>query len=98
MVGLARAVIESDKDACVVAVDLRNAFNSVKREAVVQAVKDNLLIVYTQWAYGTHSQLRFGNVILNSATGVQHGDPAGHVLFAFSLDKSSIGMGDTSSK
>ena len=77
----------SDKDACVVTVDLRNALNSLKREAVVQAVKDTPLSVYTLWAYGTHPQLRFGNAIIYSATGVQQGDPAGPVLFAFALDK-----------
>ena len=39
------------------------------------------------WAYGTHSHLRFGNAILYSTTGVQQGDPAGPVLFAFALNK-----------
>ena len=82
---IVRSTIERFNEACVVTVDLRNAFNSVDRNAVLTAVNNTQLCAYTQWAYGLPSILRFGTSTLSSSTGVQQGDPAGPVLFAFAL-------------
>ena len=84
---IVRSAIENFKDACVVTIDLRNAFNSVSRDAVLLAVDNTQLSPYAQWAYGHKSRLRFKDITLQSSTGVQQGDPAGPVLFAFALNR-----------
>jgi hypothetical protein len=80
-----RAALDADPANCVVAVDMRNAFNSVCRSAVINAARPTLLGRYTQWAYGAKSRLWFGNFIVDSCSGVQQGDPAGPALFALAL-------------
>ena len=40
---------------------------------------------WVTWCYGTTSHLQFGNTVINSAGGVQQGDPLGPLLFAIAL-------------
>ena len=76
-----------NKDKVTVKVDLANAFNSVSREAVLAEVRQHLpqLERWTQWSYGSHSNLHFGDHNLSSQTGVQQGDPLGPLLFALAI-------------
>ncbi len=64
--------------------DLRNAFNSIDRSAVLDATQRRLPAAYP-WAhlcYGTESHLVMDQERLSSSRGVQQGDPFGPVGFA----------------
>lgn len=60
-----------------VKLDFSNAFNTVSREAVLQATHNNFpsLSRWASWCYGNASNLRFGKSSVQSASGVQQGDP-----------------------
>ena len=67
--------------------DFENAFNTISRDHVLSAVRSHFpaLARWTAWCYGTASSLQFGTTILQSACGVQQGDPLGPLLFAAAL-------------
>ena len=77
----------SATDQVVVKLDFCNAFNTVKREAVLQQARDHFpaLARWATWCYSTESRLQFGDFVLGSSTGVQQGDPLGPLLFAAAL-------------
>ena len=60
--------------------DFENAFNTVHRQAVLSACMQHLpdLARLAYSAYGGNSVLLFGDHRLESAFGVQQGDPLGH--------------------
>jgi hypothetical protein len=70
-----------------VKVDWANAFNTVRRDALLCATRDNFphLQRYVEVAYGSVSSLRFGKELLPSQTGVHQGDPLGPLLFSAAL-------------
>ena len=74
-------------DRVLVKVDFSNAFNSVCRKAVLQAVRERLpaLVPWVAWTYGAGSRLRFGGDTVWSTRGVQQGDALGPLLFALAL-------------
>ena len=63
--------------------DFENAFNTVRRDKMLIAVKEvvPMLLPFVHSAYSTSSTLFWGNKILESAEGVQQGDPLGPLLF-----------------
>ena len=66
-------------------VDVKNAFNSIDRQAVLDAVHDRIpkLTAWTIFCYSTHSQLFLGTGHpLTSEQGVQQGDPLGPLLYS----------------
>ena len=67
--------------------DLRNAFNSVSRQAVLREVRSRFpeLACWADWTYGQSSRLRFGPHVVHSTCGVQQGDPLGPLLFSLAL-------------
>ena len=68
--------------------DFANAFNTVSRQAVVDAAVAHFpgLARWAAWCYGQPTSLQFGpSVKLQSAAGVQQGDPLGPLLFAAAL-------------
>ena len=67
--------------------DFENAYNTISRDHVLSAVRSHFpaLARWTAWCYGTASSLQFGTTILQSACGVQQGDPLGPLLFAAAL-------------
>ena len=67
-----------------VQVDLTNAFNSIDRQKVLEAVKARAphLLPFALSCYGRHSSLYCRGEVIGSQQGVQQGDPLGPLLFA----------------
>jgi len=68
-------------------VDFRNAFNEIRRDNLLQAVKESLPEWYPFFdqAYRSPSALFWGTTPISSELGVQQGDPCGPALFALVL-------------
>jgi len=67
--------------------DVKNAFNSIRRDKVLQAAHTHLPEIYPFiWdCYSSKTSLFHGDFHLDSATGVQQGDPLGPALFALAI-------------
>ena len=67
--------------------DFSNAFNTVRREAVLSAVTANFpgLSRWATWCYRQPTRLQFAEWVVESSSGVQQGDPLGPLLFAAAL-------------
>ena len=83
-----RRFVESmSDDEVVVKLDFTNAFNTVRRDAVLNAVAVKIpeIFRFCQTAYGDPSVLQFGDACILTAEGVQQGDPLGPLLFCLTL-------------
>jgi hypothetical protein len=87
-----KAGMEADPDCVTVKVDVRNAFNSVRRERVLSAVAElaPTLLPFAWWTYRQHSRLFVrgapeGAAPLSSQRGVRQGDPCGMLYFGLAL-------------
>lgn len=67
--------------------DFKNAFNTVSRQQVLDECSAHFPSIgrWATWLYRAQSHLKFGTVTLQSAAGVQQGDPLGPLLFATAL-------------
>ena len=89
------------KDHVVVKLDFANAFNSVRRDALLEAVAREIPELY-RFAYATYSgnaSLTFGKFFVTSEEGIQQGDPLGPLEFCIVIQpllqslKSSLRIG-----
>ena len=71
----------------VIKLDFKNAFNCLRRDKVMAAVRDVApeLFQFVYSAYQTPSSLFCGDHVLQSEEGVQQGDPLGPLLFCLTI-------------
>ncbi len=76
-----------DSTKLVLKLDMKNAFNSVSRQAIFAATVKHFpsLSRYVYWCYGKHTHLKYDDYYLLSQLGVQQGDPLGPILFCLAL-------------
>ena len=77
------------EDFVVFKFDMRNVFNLVSRQAILDECGVHLpeLLPWASWCYGQHSILLHTMGTISSETGVQQGDPLGPFLFCLVLQK-----------
>ena len=78
-----RYVLNINPDKIIVKLDFSNAFNSIRRDAILEVIESTLpdIYDYVQASYADASSLRFGSHVVVSDEGVQQGDPLGPLLF-----------------
>jgi hypothetical protein len=82
-----------EAELAILKVDVKNAFNSIWRDAVYRDLMDEArkdpelrqLVLYMQAAYGKPTELHCGEAVLKSSQGMQQGDPLGPLFFAISF-------------
>ena len=92
----ARHYLETKSDdRAFVKLDFTNAFNSIRRDCVLEAVARDFpdLLPYVLAAYGSPSILWMGDRALSSEEGVQQGDPLGPLLFCLTIQPLLKGCG-----
>ena len=74
-------------DQVLVKLDFSNAFNSLRRDVMLQTVAEKLpgLYRFCKLCYGDRTALRFGDNIIWSEEGSQQGDPLGPLLFCLTI-------------
>ena len=81
-----RNIIENEQDPenVILKMDFKNAFNSLKRDKILDTVfrKRRQIYNYTHSAYSESSLLFFGEKVIQSQVGCQQGDPEGPALFS----------------
>ena len=70
-----------------VKIDFSNAFNSVRRDVILEAVQRHIpeLLPYASSCYSEPSSLTFGGHRIASETGAQQGDPLGPLYFCLAV-------------
>ncbi len=70
-----------------VKIDFTNAFNTLRRDVILEAVERHLpeLLLYTSASYSGDSDLQFGQFALQSQEGAQQGNPLGPLYFCLAV-------------
>jgi hypothetical protein len=71
----------------VVKLDFSNAFNSLHRDVMLEAVHDAIPEIYPfcHMSYSVAGSLKFGDRHIDSEEGIQQGDPLGPLLFCLAI-------------
>ena len=80
-----------DPTKVVLKLDFKNAFNSIRRDKMLEAVQELApgLLQFVHSAYSSPSILFWADRTLQSAEGVQQGDPLGPLLFCLTIHELS---------
>jgi len=83
----ARYLMDQPHNEKVLKLDVKNAFNSIRRDTVLQEAQKHLPGIYPIiWdCYYSKTSLFHGNFSLDSATGVQQGNSLSPALFALAI-------------
>ena len=84
-----KQAVEAGSDESVLLLDFTNAFNSIDRSSMLQAIRDMCpdFYNYAAFCYGSHTLLRGHAFSIPSACGTQQGDACGPLFFAVSVHK-----------
>ena len=86
-----KAALEADEENILVTLDMRNAFNEMHRDVILEAVKEYCpqLLPLVVWAYGDHRTLQAvgAGTEVSSQRGPLQGDPLSPLLFALGFHK-----------
>ena len=82
-------MINPECDIVIFKVDIRNAFNTVKRDIVLEQVLARCpeLFPMLRQAYSAQTPLFTGTEVVNSSTGLQQGDLLAPLCFALAIDE-----------
>ncbi|KAJ0174020.1 hypothetical protein K1T71_010166 [Dendrolimus kikuchii] len=82
-----RTFLQHNGGDLVLKVDVKNAFNSVDRSALLSQIKDQIPDCYHfLWqCYSQNSKLIFQDNVIYSKTGCQQGDPLGPAIFSLAI-------------
>ena len=80
----ARLYMQDLQHRCVLKLDFRNAFNTLRRDKMLQAVQNFApdLLLFVHASYSTPSSLFWSDKTIQSVEGVQQGDPLGPLLLS----------------
>ena len=86
--------IDSSDDKIIVKLNMMNAFYSVRRNNVLQTCLDRTpeIAKLSFLAYSKPLSVIASGHSITSSTGVQQGDPTGHLLFALAVDQIDSGV------
>ena len=95
-VHVARRFVENmQPDHVLLKVDFKNAFNTIRRDSILEAVSKFFpsLLPFVSSAYDDSSELLMGQFKVSSEEGAQQGDPLGPLLFCLAMHElvSSLG-------
>ncbi|GAU91757.1 hypothetical protein RvY_03953 [Ramazzottius varieornatus] len=86
-----RSFLEEGKTASqiLLKLDSINAFNTIRRDVLIQIVHDTvpMYLPFVWQSYRRPSKLVYGEHVLESASGVQQGDPLGPLLFCLVIER-----------
>ena len=83
----ARLYMKDLQHRCVLKLDFRNAFNTLRRDKMLQAVQNFApdLFSFVHASYSSPSSLFWSDKIIQSVESVQQGDPLGPLLFCLTI-------------
>ena len=92
LVHAVKSALASDPDAALLSVDMANAFNTLDRSALFDAVQQRApsLLAFVQWSYGAPTDLHIvgapaGTAPIQSRMGVRQGDTLAGLLYALTM-------------
>ncbi|XP_047996387.1 uncharacterized protein LOC125234221 [Leguminivora glycinivorella] len=73
----------------IIKIDIKNAFNSVERDTILNEVLDQIPLLYPfiYQCYALPSNLFYSGNLIQSQVGAQQGDPLGPLLFCLAIHK-----------
>ncbi|KAF0306974.1 Retrotransposable element SLACS protein [Amphibalanus amphitrite] len=85
---------ELGEGSAIIKIDMRNAFNSIRRDHFLHQVRERVpSLFHLLWqAYSAPTPLFYETATITSATGLQQGDPCGPAVFALAIDQVARGV------